>query len=1237
VRRNISAVNCLLGAFAALLAVAVLAPAAQAGTTSFEPMVDYATGPIPFSVAVGDLNGDGKPDLAVANANSNSVSVLLGNGDGSFAAKVDYTTGFFPESVAMGDLNRDGKPDLAVANTGSASVSVLLGTGDGSFAAKADYATGSNPASVAVGDLNGDGKPDLAVANDNSDSVSVLLGNGDGSFASKADYATGSNPHSVAVGDLNRDGKPDLAVATRSSASVSVLLGTGDGSFAARVDYATGSFPRSVGVGDLNGDGKPDLAVANASSDSVSVLLGNGDGSFAAKVDYATGSFPYTVAVGDLNGDGKPDLAAANDGDGSVSVLLGNGDGSFAAKADYVTGSLPVSVAVGDLDGDGKPDLATTDRGSNAVSVLLNSSIFSGDGTFAGKVDYATGSNPRSVAVGDLNGDGKPDLAVANEGSANVSVLLGNGNGSFAAGADYDTGFFPGSVAVGDLNGDGKPDLAVANSASHSVSVLLGNGGGSFAAKVDYATGSTPRSVAVGDLNRDGKPDLAVTNSGSSSVSVLLGNGGGSFAAKVDYATGSTPRSVAVGDLNGDGKPDLAVANEDSASVSVLLGNGDGSFAAKIDYATGSFPYTVAVGDLNGDGKPDLAVANGASDSVSVLLGNGDGSFAAKTDYATGSFPISVAVGDLNGDGKPDLAVASAGSNGVSVLLGNGDGSFAAKVDYAPGSFSVAVGDLNGDGKPDLALANPSSNGASVLLGNNTADQTITFTAPGDRAFGSADFDPGATASSDLLVTYSSQTTSVCTIASGKVHMIAVGECKVTAEQPGDANYNTATAVQQHFQVTTADQTITFTAPADRAFGSADFDPGATASSGLPVTYSSQTTSVCTIASGKVHMIAVGECKVTAEQPGDANYTAATAVQQHFQVTKASQTITFSAPADRASGSADFDPGATASSGGTVTYTAQTTSVCTIASGKVHMIAAGECKVTAEQIGDPNYNAAVPVQQHFLIEKASQTLEFPAIPDKTFGDPDFDPGASASSGLPVTYSSQTTSVCTIASSEVQMIAAGECKVTAEQPGDANYDAATAVQQHFQVTKAKTTILLVAAPSTALPGQPLTLTASISGASPKGSVSFEEGGQTLGKADLNGAGQASFTTSSLTPGSHQVIAAYAGDANNDAVVSRAANVMIVPLPRTDVHYDPNKPHQPNSVGGPRYTFVFADAAPGVTFYCRLDKARFKRCHSPKVYRRLKRGRHVFRVKSVDAAGNTSPVEVVHFSAGRRHTG
>src|SRR6267143_1127199 len=488
-----------------------------------------------------------------------------------------------PTSVTAGDFNGDGKLDLAVTNEGSNNVSVLLGNGDGTFRAAADYSVGALPFSVTAGDFNGDGKLDLAVANEGSNNVSVLLGNGDGTFRAAADYSVGAQPFSVTAGDFNGDGKPDLAVANAGSNNVSVLLGNGDGTFQAAVSYAVGSGPVSLVSGDFNGDGKFDLAAANESGNNVSVLLGNGDGTFPSPASYGAGLQPWSVTSADFNGDGKPDLAVVNNGSYTVSVLLGNGDGTFQAAVSYSVGSaLPVSVTSGDFNGDGKLDLAVALQATDRVSVLLGN----GDGTFQAAVPYAVGSGPLSVASGDFNGDGNLDLATANR--TNVSVLLGNGDGTFQPAVGYGTESSRRSVTIADFNGDGKLDLALAGGTNpgtndNSVNVLLGNGDGTFQAAVSYHhTGSVPFSVTSGDFNGDGKLDLVTANAfwgppppeGSNSVSVLLGNGDGTFQAAVNYATGSSPLSVMSGDFNGDGKLDLVTANAGSSNVSILLDTG---------------------------------------------------------------------------------------------------------------------------------------------------------------------------------------------------------------------------------------------------------------------------------------------------------------------------------------------------------------------------------------------------------------------------------------------------------------------------------------------------------------------------------------------------------------------------------------------------------------------------------------------------------------------------------------
>jgi hypothetical protein len=329
----------------------------------------FSVGSSPFSVATGEFNGDDKLDLAVANDFSNSVSILLGKGDGTFQQATAYSTGSGPIAVAVGDFNADGKLDLAVANNGSGDVTVLFGNGDGTFQPGVAYSAGSGPIAVAVGDFNADGKLDLAVANNGSGDVTVLLGNGDGTFQSGVAYTTGQGASSVAVGDFNDDGKLDLAVTNNISNNVSILLGKGDGTFQPPADYSAGQSPGSAVVADFNGDGNLDLALANTVGNEVRILLGNGDGTFQPPVAYTAGSEPSLV-VGDLNGDGKLDLAVADIGTGDVTVLLGNGDGTFQPTVTYTTGQGATSIAVGDFNGDGKLDFAVPGT-SSTVSILL--------------------------------------------------------------------------------------------------------------------------------------------------------------------------------------------------------------------------------------------------------------------------------------------------------------------------------------------------------------------------------------------------------------------------------------------------------------------------------------------------------------------------------------------------------------------------------------------------------------------------------------------------------------------------------------------------------------------------------------------------------------------------------------------------------------------------------------------------------------------------------------------------
>lgn len=383
----------------------------SAAAVNFGGRAAFATEARPRSVATADVNGDAVPDLIIANQNGNSISVLAGNGDGTFRPQATYATGLSPFSVAASDVNGDGRVDLVTANFEANSLGVMLGNGNGTFAPQATLAAGAGPYSVAVADVNGDGRADLLAADFGDNNLGVLLGNGNGSFLSQSTFAAGVSPNTVVAADVNGDGKIDAIVCSRSADNdVSVLLGNGNGSFQPRATFAAGSFPRSVAAADLNGDGRPDLVTPNFSADNVSVLPGNGDGTFGAPTTFPTGSHPCSVAALDVNSDGKPDLLIANYTAASASVLLGNGDGTFLPQKTFATGASPRAIVAADVSGDANPDLLVADFDDATVSVLLGQVLPAGLVVSAtkvlGKVSVLGGAKGRAlVTIGNAGSD----------------------------------------------------------------------------------------------------------------------------------------------------------------------------------------------------------------------------------------------------------------------------------------------------------------------------------------------------------------------------------------------------------------------------------------------------------------------------------------------------------------------------------------------------------------------------------------------------------------------------------------------------------------------------------------------------------------------------------------------------------------------------------------------------------------------------------------------------------------
>jgi FG-GAP-like repeat/FG-GAP repeat len=378
-----------LAATAVLWCLLALSAPASA-QIAFQAQLAMATGPTPSAIAVGDFNRDGNPDLAVTMEGNNRVYIYNGNGTGTFSFAISYAVGSQPVAIMAIDLDHDGKLDLAVANRQDATVSILLGHGDSTFATAVPYAVGSLPISIAAGSYNPDGYTDLVTANTGDvcgppfnpcGTVSLLRNNGDGTFFTGATLFPGVVPTSVASGVFTSGGDSDIVVTSFASDEFLVYLGDGGGSFPIVKGPLTTLSANAVVVADFNGDGKSDLAISRSSDSDVSLQRGNGDGTFQPAAIYSEGVIganPFSAAVGDFDGDGFPDLALANYSDNSVAVLRARtvGNGGFDGVLTFTGGlNLPTSIAVADLNGDGKPDIVVTNSNGNSLTILLNVSI----------------------------------------------------------------------------------------------------------------------------------------------------------------------------------------------------------------------------------------------------------------------------------------------------------------------------------------------------------------------------------------------------------------------------------------------------------------------------------------------------------------------------------------------------------------------------------------------------------------------------------------------------------------------------------------------------------------------------------------------------------------------------------------------------------------------------------------------------------------------------------------------
>jgi FG-GAP-like repeat/FG-GAP repeat len=589
-----------------------------------------------------------------------------------------------------------------------------------SFFTAPTFAVGASPVAQAVGDFNGDGRADLVVANQGSNSVSVLIGNEDGTFAAKTDYAVGVTPIAVAVGDFNGDGKLDIATVNFASKTVSLLLGNGDGTFRPQAQIVLATTPVSLAVGDFNGDNKLDLAIAteDLANDYVNMLQGNGDGTFQAPVSTISDSAPKGIAItlesfssigtGDFNGDGRADLVIVNNKDsvsqrsgllsfgGSVSVMLGNGDGTFQVPQKFAVGVSPRTVAVGDFNGDGRLDFAVGNYLSSTVSVFTNIG-----GNFS-LTTLAPGGAPLSLAAGDFNGADRTELAVSFINAGAVTIYSSQAGGSLQASATYVTG--GGFLTTGDLNGDGRPDIissalpdlvAALVAPANTVSVLLNNGAGTFPAPVLIANPGVPLPSQVNaDFNNDGIPDLALA-----AGEVELGLGDGNFGDVMIVAAGN---GVAAADVDGNGTQDLLVTSPSfpPGKLALLLNSpgfddrtggavGFTVSAPQLTSAGGVLSVTVTAVDALGNPVPRFL---GTVDLDLQQAGSASRKFEAQYQFtATDNGRHTFLVSNLTNAGVDALSVFAVGMPTASVSVSVAPTAFAKFALTAPASIPAGT------------------------------------------------------------------------------------------------------------------------------------------------------------------------------------------------------------------------------------------------------------------------------------------------------------------------------------------------------------------------------------------------------------------------------------------------------------------------------------------------------------------------------------------------------------------
>ncbi len=889
------------------------------GTLSVTPLpeaVSLGLASLTFNVA--DVNGDGINDLIAVETSANSSStapgifIFLGHSDGSFANPVEYGAGTHPVSVAIDDVNGDGKLDLVVddGNNGPNNIFTLLGNGDGTFKTAINAGSSSsqlNYAYLAIGDFNGDGKKDLVLSDGE-----ILLGNGDGTFATSAFtlpiHLSVSGGGVPVVGDFNNDGMLDVAMNLPSTSAaqvtegeVMVFLGNGNGTFTTGNSYVNIPNSGHMSTEDIDGDGNLDLIIGSGDNGVYSAgsnangvfqfLMGRGDGTFAGAPGYqdvaygGLNSVAPTFAVGDFNGDGKPDILTDVESNNNIQgmvLLAGDGQGNFT-QGPTIKGDSPLALLAADMNGDGKLDAVFAGHSASGYSV--NVALGNGDGTFQTATDYPLpGGNFNDMVVGDFNGDGKPDVMVTgtpySTGTGAIYLLPGNGDGTLQAAVQVDTPPQAYGIAAGDFNGDGKLDFAVTNTSNGSantagaVLVYLNQGGSTFAKPVSYTANMFPGPIVAADVNKDGKLDLVVASSDNASVTssnpfgphgtlnVLLGNGDGTFRTATSSPLNDPGYSnLAVADMNQDGVPDVIVGDNYPPFfyTQILYGKGDGTFPTGNSLQMGLNSQSVAAVDVNGDKRPDLLLTSGNSyASLDVFVNQYSGktistlpatttalsvnpnpavagqtvTFTAQVSASSGSTVPTGSVNFMNGNTQ--LGTGTLDSSGTATYT---------TTSLSAGSYPITAvysGDTNYSGSTSSAVtlvvnAQPVAAATTTTLATSAATvnagENVTFTATVAGPSGNTTAPTGTVTFMDSTTALGTGTLDGSGVATYSTSILSVGTHSITAQYSGDTNFasSVSSAVTE-----TVNAAPTFTLAAQ--LSSLSVMPGSSGTVGLSVT-----------------------------------------------------------------------------------------------------------------------------------------------------------------------------------------------------------------------------------------------------------------------------------------------------------------------------------------------------------------------------------------------------------------